>query len=72
LGVQEAISHVGDLAYMGMSSNEIYKIIKEHNTFSNILSIFALIDPFCIVINKSKRAIHDYIAGSYVVSKANL
>jgi uncharacterized RDD family membrane protein YckC len=36
------------------------------------MSYFYLIDVLFILFNKKKRAMHDYIAGSYVVTQESL
>ncbi len=46
---------------------EFYKLNKESNIFNSIGSILLLIDILWILFNKKKRALHDYLAGSYVV-----
>ncbi|MBB6218716.1 putative RDD family membrane protein YckC [Anaerosolibacter carboniphilus] len=38
----------------------------------NLFTFFFLIDVLAVVFNKKKRAIHDYIANTYVVTKQSL
>jgi uncharacterized RDD family membrane protein YckC len=46
-----------------------YSILKNtvFDSISTFLSLFVLIDVLVITMNYKKRAIHDYIAGSYVI-----
>jgi uncharacterized RDD family membrane protein YckC len=40
--------------------------------FARILGVTACVDVLAVLFNKRKRAIHDFIAGSYVVTKDSL
>lgn len=53
---------------------EIGRIMNEYSgqpftTITTILIIFAYVDIGVILFNRKKRAIHDFIAGSYVITK---
>ena len=42
-----------------------------YNILATIFGLFIYVDVGTILFNKKKRAIHDFIAGSYVITKAS-
>lgn len=60
----------------GSTIKELSKNTNSEGTYSDIqafIGFIILIDAFVVILNrKRKRAIHDFLAGSYVVSKESL
>jgi len=63
ISINEIPTNVQDIAKLNIKYSSGYKII-----FS-FISILYFIDPITIVFNKRKRAIHDYLAKSFVIKK---
>jgi uncharacterized RDD family membrane protein YckC len=61
--------HINSFMEMGRVMNEYGR---PFSTIGNFLSIIIYIDILVILFNKKKRAIHDFVAGSYVVTKKSL
>lgn len=69
LSIQIVINQINIEGLQGKEIVEFYKLNKESNIFNSIGSVLLLIDILWILFNKKKRALHDYLAGSYVVYK---
>jgi uncharacterized RDD family membrane protein YckC len=57
------------IGHFFISSEGINRVL---SPIENVISYFYFIDVLVIVFNKKKRAIHDYIANTYVVTKQSL
>ena len=62
-------THINSFMEMGRVMNEYGQPFA---TISDFLCIIIYIDILVILFNKKKRAIHDFIAGSYVITKKSL
>jgi len=62
-------THVNSFMEMGRVLNKYGQPFTAIETF---LEIIIFIDILVILFNKKKRAIHDFIAGSYVITKKSL
>jgi uncharacterized RDD family membrane protein YckC len=69
VSIQFVINQINMEGLQGKEIMEFYKLKKESNIFNSIGSILLLIDILWILFNKKKRALHDYLAGSFVVYK---
>ncbi|AIQ14321.1 RDD family protein [Paenibacillus durus] len=72
VSVQLVINQLNSAGLQGKEIMEFYSLHKESNIFDFVGSIVVFIDILWILFNKKKRALHDYIAGSYVVYKGKM
>jgi uncharacterized RDD family membrane protein YckC len=54
------------LKYFVLTNGMIFNIV---DVLYDVVTLIILIDVLAIVFNKEKRALHDYLAGSYVITK---